>query len=240
MEQRQAAQVVAIVLIQIEGVEHHCMTMAARAAMNSCRWTVGPVAAGGGSRPSSPASRRWRRPRRWRGRGIVSWRTEKRPQHCREVDRGSLARRLKGWCLGGRSPPGEVEHHRRPEVSCDPIRFDIVNRVNNVFPTFMLSRSRGLAGLDSHEPHACRGGRALGRPGMHHGDLCMAHRPSGWHDLTSTPPPLWRVDGLDILRWIVRPQSIKTQPSCLAAYRPARAMQQFDKFRHRMRRPQGD
>ena len=30
----------------------------------------------------------------------------------------------------------------------------------------------------------------------------------------------------------MRPQSKQTQPFCLAAYRPARAMQQFDKLRH--------
>jgi hypothetical protein len=71
-------------------------------------------------------------------------------------------------------------------------------------------------------------------------------RPSCWHSATPAErscfewPPLWRIDCLDILGRIVRPQTIQPQPFCLAAYRPARAMQLFDKFRHRVCRPQGD
>ena len=71
-------------------------------------------------------------------------------------------------------------------------------------------------------------------------------RPSCWHSATPAErscfewPPLWRIDCLNILGRIVRPQSIQPQPFCLAAYRPARAMQLFDKFRHRVCRPQGD
>jgi hypothetical protein len=39
---------------------------------------------------------------------------------------------------------------------------------------------------------------------------------------------------------IVRRQSIQAQPPCLAAYRPARAVQPFDNLRHRVCWPQGD
>ncbi len=55
------------------------------------------------------------------------------------------------------------------------------------------------------------------------------------------PPPLWLVYAdMLVMFGIVRLCSIQAQPLCLAAYRPARAVQPFDKLRHRMCGPQGD
>ena len=50
--------------------------------------------------------------------------------------------------------------------------------------------------------------------------------------------PLWGIC-IEMLG-IVRRQSIQAQPLCLAAYRPARAVQPFDNLRHRVCWPQGD